>query len=191
MKLNQGALSACPLWCERVERGPRHPVGTHAATVWSVRQERCEVTSQVTSRCWATCWLKQTACDAKKIKSCGALCSSLPRVIAENRLHLSRAWSLTHGDKAEAISFFLSFVTNVMNVSVETKGSVMMPRMNETVEDCRCRWRRVVFIFSLCKGGGWVGTNAQICRHPADICTDARIRRPLLHKLILYLLCSE
>lgn len=78
-----------------------------------------------------------------------------------------------------------------MNVSVEIKGSVMMPRMNETVEDCRCRWRRVVFIFSLCKGGGWVGTNAQICRHPADICTDTRIRRPLLHKLILYLLCSE
>lgn len=41
-----------------------------------------------------------------------------------------------------------------MNVSVKIKGSVMMPRMNERVEDFRCRWRRVVFIFSLRKGGG-------------------------------------
>lgn len=89
--------------------GPWYPVGTHAATVWSVRQERCEVTSQVTSsRCWATCWLKQTACDAKKKKSCGALCSLLPELSRKtDSTSVVREVSLTETKQRQFLSFFL------------------------------------------------------------------------------------
>lgn len=39
----------------------------------------------------------------------------------------------SHPRRPSRGNFCLSFVTNVMNVSVKIKGSVMMPRMNETV----------------------------------------------------------